>query len=107
MPRHLSIATLTVAHPAWIDDYVAHVTPMVEARGGRYLTRTTRVSQIEGASAPPQVVLVIEWPSREVAEAFYASEDYRPFREARLAGSQSSFWLVPAEDVGGVARIDP
>lgn len=40
------------------------------------------------------------------AEAFYESAEYRPYREARIAGSHSEFFLVAGEDVNGVARID-
>ncbi len=105
MSAHLAVATLTVTDPSWVAAYVAEVTPMVERHGGRYLTRTTRLTEIEGDGAAPQVLLVIAWPSREAAERFHASEEYRPHREARRRGSDGVFWLVPAEDVNGLARI--
>jgi uncharacterized protein (DUF1330 family) len=102
---HLAVATLTVTDPGWVAAYVAEVTPMVERHGGRYLTRTTRLTEMEGDGPAPQVLLVIAWPSREAAERFHASEEYRPHREARRRGSRGAFWLVPAEDVNRIARV--
>jgi uncharacterized protein (DUF1330 family) len=104
--KHYAVAELDVTDPEWVRDYVAEVTPMVERRGGRYLARTTRIEQLEGERPLPQVMLIIEWPSREQADAFYASEEYRPYRERRRRGARNEFLLVSGEDVNGVARID-
>jgi uncharacterized protein (DUF1330 family) len=100
-----AVADLDVTDPAWVRDYVANVTPMVEARGGRYLARTASVERIEGERSPGQIFLIIEWPSREAADAFYDSEEYRPYREARRAGARNEFFLVAGEDVNGAANI--
>jgi uncharacterized protein (DUF1330 family) len=103
--KYYVIAEMRVTDPAWVADYVANVTPLIEQRGGRYLARTSRVEVLEGERARPQVLVVTEWPSREDAMAFYESEEYRPYREARIAGSESALMLVPGEDVTGAARI--
>ena len=79
---------------------------MVEARGGRYLARTSNVERLEGERALPQVFLLIEWPSREAADAFYASEEYRPYLQRRTNGARTEMLMVPGEDVTGAARID-
>ncbi|HEY2768832.1 MAG TPA: DUF1330 domain-containing protein [Solirubrobacteraceae bacterium] len=100
-----AVAGLAITHPGWIAQYVAQVTPLVEARGGRFLARTPKVQKIEGERPAPQVVLIIQWPSRAVAEEFYASEEYRPHLEARRAGSTGEFVLVAGEDVNGVADV--
>jgi uncharacterized protein (DUF1330 family) len=104
--KHYAVAELEVTDPAWVADYVANVTPMVERRGGRYLARTVGVEQIEGTRTPPPIVMIIEWDSREAADAFYACEEYRPYREARRAGAENRFLIVTGEDVNGVARIE-
>jgi uncharacterized protein (DUF1330 family) len=103
--RHYAVAELSITDPAWVRDYVAEVTSMVERRGGRYLARTAQIEQIEGDRTPPQVFLIIEWPSKEAAEEFYDSEEYRRHREARRAGASNDFFLIAGEDVNGVARI--
>jgi len=103
--KHYSVAQLNVTAPGWAREYTTQVTPMVERRGGRYLARTGHVERIEGAREAPGVFLIIEWPSREVADEFYESEEYRPFREARLAGSSGEFFVVAGEDDSGVANV--
>jgi uncharacterized protein (DUF1330 family) len=88
-----------------VREYVANVTKMVEQRGGRFLARTPRVEKIEGERKAPPLFVLVEWPSKEAADAFYASEEYRPYLERRIAGSKGEFLLVAGEDVTKTARI--
>jgi uncharacterized protein (DUF1330 family) len=103
--KYYAIAQLDITDAGWVADYVANVTPLVESRGGRYLTRTHRVELVEGERAPRRIFLIIEWPSKADAEAFYDCDEYRPYRDARQAGASGEFMLVAAEDVNGLARI--
>jgi uncharacterized protein (DUF1330 family) len=105
--KHYTVAELSVTERGWARDYVANVTPMVERYGGRYLARTTSFEKLEGEREPAQVLLIIEWPDADAVRRFYESDEYRPYRESRLAGSLGEFVLVAGEDVNGVARIDP
>jgi len=41
----------------------------------------------------------------ETAKAFYESEEYRPYREARIAGAKNEFLLVAGGDVTKTAHI--
>jgi uncharacterized protein (DUF1330 family) len=104
--KYYAVAELDVTDPGWVREYVANVTDMVERHGGRYLARSTRIEKLEGEREPPQVLLVIEWPSKEHADAFYESEEYAPYRESRRAGARNQFFLVAGEDVNGLARMD-
>jgi uncharacterized protein (DUF1330 family) len=103
--KYYAVADLDVRDAAWVGEYVSKVTPMVEARGGRYLARTASIEQIEGERSRPQIAMIIEWPSKEAAEAFYESEEYRPYRESRRRGARNEFLLIAGEDVNGVARM--
>ncbi|MGA2320660.1 MAG: DUF1330 domain-containing protein [Solirubrobacteraceae bacterium] len=103
--KYYTVAELDITDPGWVADYVANVTGMVERRGGRYLSRTARIEKIEGERTPPQVFLIIEWPSKGAAEEFYDSEEYRPYRERRRRGARNEFVLVPGEDVNKAARM--
>ena len=104
--KHYTVGELSVTERGWARDYIANVTPMVERHGGRYLARTTTVAKLEGEREPAQIVMIIEWPDADAASAFYESEEYRPYREQRRAGSTGEFVLVAGEDVNGLARID-
>jgi uncharacterized protein (DUF1330 family) len=103
--KYYTVAELTVTARGWARDYVANVTPMVERYGGRYLARTIAFEKLEGEREPAQIVLIIEWPDEEAVASFYESEEYRPYRERRLAGSRGEFLLVAGEDVNQLARI--
>lgn len=103
--KYYVVAEMEITDPRWVDDYVAAVTRLVEGSGGRYLARTPKVETLEGERATPRIVLLMEWPSREAALAFYESEEYRPYRENRIAGSRTRLLLVAGEDVTGAARI--
>ena len=103
--KYYVIAEMQVSDPAWVAAYVADVTPLSEQRGGRYLARTSHVEVLEGERPRPQVLVITAWPSREAAMAFYESDAYRPYRDARIAGSTGALMLVPGEDITGAARI--
>ena len=94
--NHYAVGLLTVHDPSWVGDYLTEVTAMVERHGGRYLARTGEVEALEGDK--PQVVVLIEWPSKEAAQAFYESDEYRPHRDARQAGATNQFLLVAGKD---------
>lgn len=103
--KYYTVVEMDVTDPSWIPEYVKNVTPLVEKSGGRYLARTSRVERVEGERKLPQVCVIIEWPSKEVADACYSSEEYRPFRERRKAGAKNELLLVAGEDVAKTALI--
>ncbi len=103
--KYYAVAELDVTDPSWVRDYITNVTPMIERRGGRYLSRTSQIEQLEGERTPPPGFLLIEWPSREAAHEFYDSEEYRPYRDRRQAGARNEFFLIAGEDFSGVAQI--
>jgi len=102
--KYYAVAEIEVTDRSWVREYVADVTPLVERYGGRYLARTSNVETLEGQRRTPPLVVLIEWPSREAARAFYESEEYRPYRERRLAGARNEFVLVAGEDMTGTAQ---
>lgn len=103
--KYYSVAEIEITDQSWVPDYIKNVTPMVERSGGRYLARTSKVEKTEGQRKIPQIFLIIEWPSKQVAETFYESAEYRPYRESRINGSVGEFLLVAGEDVANAAHI--
>ena len=104
--KYYAVAEIDLIDRSWVLEYVKNVTGLVEAHGGRYLARTSQIEKIEGEKDTPQIFLIIEWPSREAALAFYESEEYRPYRQSRLQGARNEFLLVAGEDINRTARID-
>lgn len=103
--KYYSLASLQLTDDKWVADYVRDVTPMVERAGGQFLSRTPRIERLEGEGTTPHVLVLIEWPSREAAEAFYRSEEYEPYIRSRVESSRSEVFLFPGHDVMKVARI--
>ncbi len=104
--KYYAVAEMDVTDPGWVARLrrQRHAA-WSSAAAGATCRATVRIKKIEGERAAPQVIVLIEWPSKEVAEEFYDSEEYRPYREARGAGARNEFLLVAGEDVNGVARI--
>jgi uncharacterized protein (DUF1330 family) len=103
--KYYAVAEIDVTDRSWVLEYVKNVTGLVEAHGGRYLARTSQIEKLEGDRRIPQIFLIIEWPSRDAAVAFYESEEYRPYRQSRLQGARNEFVLVAGEDINKAAQI--
>jgi uncharacterized protein (DUF1330 family) len=103
--KYYAVAEIEITDQSWIPKYVNNVTRLVEQRGGRYLARTSRIEKLEGERKVPQVFLIIEWPSKDVAKAFYECDEYRPYRQSRIEGARNEFLLVAGEDMTKAALI--
>lgn len=72
----------------------------VAEHGGRFLVRGGRFAVLEGEWQPVRVV-VVEFPSFEVAQQFYASETYRRAREARAGVAEYDMLVVEGLESSG------
>ena len=93
-----SLISSTPTSEDWIPSYIESVAPLVARHGGKYLARTTNFERLEGAGEDPAAFVFIEWPSKEAGVAFMNDPEYRPFLEARLAGSKSDHFLIDGND---------
>jgi uncharacterized protein (DUF1330 family) len=103
--KYYAVAEIEITDQSWVPAYVKNVTRLVEQRGGRYLARTSRIEKLEGEREVPPIFLIIEWPSKDVAKAFYECDEYRPYRQSRSEGARNEFLLVAGEDMTKTARI--
>jgi len=103
--KYYAVAEIEITDRSWVAAYIQNVTRLVEQRGGRYLARTSKVEKLEGKRKVPQVFLIIEWPSQDAAKAFYECEEYRPYRQSRIAGAKNELLLVAGEDMTRTAQI--
>lgn len=58
------------------DEYVRLVKPIVEAYGGRYISRTECITCLSEKRTPQRVIL-IEFASREVINRCFSSPEYK------------------------------
>lgn len=103
--KYYGMVEIDITDQSWVADYVKNVTPMLERHGGRYLARTSKIERIEGTRKPPQIMVLVEFPSKEAAERFYGSDEYRPFLQKRKAGANNQFMLIAGEDITGAAQM--
>jgi uncharacterized protein (DUF1330 family) len=103
--KYYVVAEIDITDQSWVAAYVENVTKLVEQHGGRYLARTSTTDKLEGERRAPQLMVIIEWPSKEVAESFYQSDEYRPYLQSRLKGARNELVLVAGEDMTRTAQI--
>jgi uncharacterized protein (DUF1330 family) len=103
--KYYSVGEVEIIDQSWVPEYIKNVTRLVERSGGRYLARTSGIEKLEGERKVPQIFLIIEWPSQDVAKAFYESDEYRPYRQRRIEGARNEFLLVAGEDMTKTAHI--
>ena len=95
---YYSILAVTPSTEDWIPDYVGPANRLVAKHGGKYLARTATHEQIEGEDTPAALRIIIEWPTKDAAQAFMRNPEYATHLEARTAGSSSFHFLVDAAD---------
>ena len=103
---HYTVVAITPTSTSWIDGYLQTVGALVARHGGRYLARTARHERLEGEGKVPAVYTIVQWPSREAANAFYNDPDYVPHREARRAGARATYINIEGVDDFDIERID-
>jgi uncharacterized protein (DUF1330 family) len=95
------IAQVKVTDDGWIPDYAAKVHDLAAKHGGKYLSRSAKITVLEGDAPGCDVVALIEFPSLEAAQAFAGDPDYAPFAKARQAGSESRLFVIDDSDATG------
>ncbi|MCS6995783.1 MAG: DUF1330 domain-containing protein [Casimicrobiaceae bacterium] len=89
------IALVRVTDPERYQHYAALTPAAVAAAGGRFIVRGGDPEWLEGQLDRPRIV-VIEFPDRAHARAFYASAAYQAAREKRLGAAEFSMVVVDA-----------
>jgi uncharacterized protein (DUF1330 family) len=95
---YYSVLAVTPTTEDWIPDYIGPATELVAQHGGKYLARTSGHQRLEGVGEDAALRIIIEWPSKEAAEAFMNDPGYQPLLETRKAGSNSHHFLIEGKD---------
>jgi uncharacterized protein (DUF1330 family) len=91
------ISRLTIRDREAMEHYIAEAPATVAAFGGRYLVRGSAVTALEGRWEHDRLV-VVEFPTREAALAWYDCDAYRPWRELRQAAAETVILIADAVD---------
>ncbi len=89
------IAAETVNDQVMFDAYRKEVPVTLAPFGGSFVVRGGRLTSIEGEWPHPRLV-IIEFPSRGAAEAWYASDAYKEIVSLRHKSSVGNLVIVDA-----------
>lgn len=102
MPVYV-VAAQNVTDPTVFEGYVEPLEASIHAHGGRVLARTGdagqhapargRLEVIEGPGIGGSVV-ILEFPSWDAVQTWYASPEYTKLKERRWRGAHGSVLLV-------------
>ncbi len=91
------LAQVEVSDMQQYRKYTAQTPGIIAKYGGRFLTRGGEVVTLEGAATTNRIVL-IEFPSLERVQEFYASAEYQAAKGLRLEAADASFLALDGVD---------
>lgn len=95
------IAEVEVTNEDWIPAYADIVHTIVEKHGGKYLSRSGNITQLEGESPATTLIALLEFPDSDSLLGFVNDPDYAGYSAARQAGSNSRFRMIDDTDIAG------
>ena len=87
------IAEVNLKDSEAYSDYLSKVPKIISKYNGEYLVRGGKISHHEGNWKPKRMV-VVKFPNRERALAFYDSEEYKKFKAIRNKVAESNLIFV-------------
>jgi uncharacterized protein (DUF1330 family) len=101
------IADIKITNDSWVPDYAGQVHHLVARHGGKYLSRSGKITSLEGPTSDSTLIALIEFPDDTAFQAFAHDPEYAPFGAARQAGSRSIFTLIDDSDIAGAIAYLP
>lgn len=92
-PRAYVIAQIDVTNATQYGEYTKLTPDIIAKYGGRFVARAGRTATLEGPPAKARVV-IIEFPSFDAAQQFYASPEYTAARKVREGAASAQFIAV-------------
>jgi len=92
MPTYI-VSRVKIHDDAEMADYMAKAPDTVKAFGGTYLARSNSFAALEGEADYDRVV-ILEFPDKDSALAWYNSDVYAPLREQRWGASDAHIIVV-------------
>ena len=87
------IARIDITDPDRYREYVKATPAVIAKFGGRFIARGGETITLEGPAETRRVVL-IEFPSLEMAKAFYDSPEYREVMKLREGSADASLVAI-------------
>jgi uncharacterized protein (DUF1330 family) len=87
------VVQISIEDPVAYEQYKVLAAPAVAAYGGRYVVRGGRSEVLEGTWQPSRLV-ILEFPSRGQARAWWSSPEYAPAKAIRQRCAQTVMLLI-------------
>ena len=87
------IEKIEVVDPAQFEVYRQQVPATIAAYGGRYIVRGGASETLEGAWDPKRIV-ILEFPDRTAAKAWWSSHAYSPVKAIRQAAARTELIAI-------------
>ena len=91
------VASYTITDPSGYEPYPPAVAPTLEPHGGELVAADFERERIEGEAHP--VTIIVRFPSRESARAWYNSDEYQAIVKLRTDHTVGT--VVFAESASG------
>jgi len=82
-----------ITDPEQFLEYAKRAPELIAKHGGRYRSMRGAVEQLEGKPDNRKIV-VSEWPSMEVAKAFWDSPEYQALKKIREGAAEIDVHIV-------------
>ena len=87
------VVDVEVTDPAGFEEYRQQVPASIARHGGRYVVRGGNAETLEGSWAPKRVV-ILEFPDRAAAKAWWSSQDYAAANTLRQRCARTELIVV-------------
>lgn len=87
------IVEVTIHNPAEYEEYKKLTPGSLKNYQGKFIVRGAKTECLEGEWNPERIV-VLEFPSVELAKAWWASEEYAPAKALRQRTAHTKMLLV-------------
>jgi len=88
------VGEVTVTDDAWVEEYGAKIEHSIGQHGGRFIARGSPDEKLEGKRPLPNSLVIIEFPTLDLARAWYHDPDYKPLIALRQTGSTCEITLI-------------
>ncbi|MAD58017.1 MAG: hypothetical protein CMK44_05515 [Porticoccus sp.] len=95
------IGEVFITDESWVSSYAINVHEIAHKHGGKYLSRSGNIKQVEGKRVDISLIALVEFPNLEAAQAFIDDPDYQEFRKLRMNGSNSTVHIIDNSDAAG------
>lgn len=95
------IADIKITNDEWVPAYAEKAHEIVHKHGGKYLSRSSNITTVEGEELDTSLIAIIEFPSMEHFSNFANDPNYAPLAKARQDGSVSRFHIIDRSDLAG------